>query len=134
MLVTTIASDSHTWNLVYLQLLLEEMGHEVTNLGACVPVAKVVEECALDRPDLVVVSSVNGMANLEAPGLVAALRARPELRGLPVVVGGQLGTLGPGNRRYAPGLLAAGFDAVFTADEPIDRFTAYCGRLARVGR
>lgn len=28
--VSTMASDSHTWNLVFLQLVLEELGHRVT--------------------------------------------------------------------------------------------------------
>ena len=32
-LLSTTSSDSHTWNLMFLQPLLEERGHEVVNLA-----------------------------------------------------------------------------------------------------
>lgn len=48
-LVSSVSSDSHTWNLVFLQLLLEEMGHEVTNIGSCVPDDLLIEECRLPQ-------------------------------------------------------------------------------------
>jgi hypothetical protein len=35
--VTSVSSDSHTWNLVSLQLLFEELGPRMSNLGACPP-------------------------------------------------------------------------------------------------
>lgn len=59
-LVTGLSSDAHTWNLVYLELLLEELGCRVTNLGACVPDATIVRECVTRRPDLLVIGSLNG--------------------------------------------------------------------------
>ncbi|MGQ4416103.1 methylaspartate mutase, partial [Streptomyces sp. SAS_269] len=31
--VSSLASDAHTWNLVFLQLLIEESGFDVVNLG-----------------------------------------------------------------------------------------------------
>ncbi|MFD0586215.1 hypothetical protein [Dactylosporangium darangshiense] len=49
-IVTTVSSDAHTWNLVYLQLLLEELGCRVTNLGACTPDETILRECRLRRP------------------------------------------------------------------------------------
>ena len=49
--VSGLASDAHTWNLVYLQLVLEEMGHRVTNLGACVPSSRSSSSSPLGRPD-----------------------------------------------------------------------------------
>lgn len=130
-IVTTIPSDSHTWNLVFLQLMLEGMGHEVVNLGACVPTDVLIEECRLRRPDAVVVSSVNGLANIEAPAIIEALRGSGDgdLAGLPVIIGGKLGILGVENQRYGEQLRSAGFDAVFTADEPIDRFLDFCEQL-----
>lgn len=73
--LTTIASDSHTWNLLFLQLLLEEQGWEVTNLGACVPVDVLIEEATARPPGLIVVSTVNGHGAEEAPGLARAVRA-----------------------------------------------------------
>jgi methylaspartate mutase sigma subunit len=112
--VTGLSSDAHTWNLVYLQLLLEELGCRTTNLGACVPDALIVRECAERRPDLVVVSSVNGHGYRDGLRMIGPLRAVPALAGTPVVIGGKLDVVGGGDGSDAARLLAAGFDAVFT--------------------
>jgi methylaspartate mutase sigma subunit len=111
--VTSVASDSHTWNLVFLQLALEELGHRVLNLGACVPDGLVVSECLRVRPDLVVVSSVNGHGFRDGTRLIGRIRACPELATTPVVIGGKLGIAGPGGRHSRDRLRSAGFDAVF---------------------
>lgn len=114
--VTSTASDAHTWNLVYLQLLLEELGHQVTNLGACTPDDLVVEQCLRLRPDLVVISSVNGHGSQDGLRVIRRLRERPELAGTPVVIGGKLGISGGCGTDRRQLLLAAGFDAVFDDD------------------
>ncbi len=75
-------------NLVYLQLVLEEIGHTVANLGPCPPDELVVDNCLELRPELVVVSSVNGHGFTDGLRLIRALRAVPELAGTPVVIGG----------------------------------------------
>ncbi|MEV4432379.1 cobalamin-dependent protein [Streptomyces sp. NPDC049585] len=124
-LVSSVSSDSHTWNLVYLQLLLEEMGHEVHNTGACVPDDLLLGECRRLRPDLVVISSVNGHGFLDGRRLIGRLRREADLAALPVVIGGKLGTEGAGAGRYGPELLAAGFTAVFEGDDAIEDFRAY---------
>ena len=111
--VTSVSSDSHTWNLVFLQLALEELGHRVVNLGACVPDGLVVATCLRARPDLVVVSSVNGHGFRDGSRLIGRIRACPELAAIPVVIGGKLGIAGPGGSHSRDQLLAAGFDAVF---------------------
>lgn len=110
--VTTVSSDAHTWNLVYLQLLLEELGCLVTNLGGCTPDDTIVAECLARPPDLVVVSSLNGHGAQDGVRLIGALRSRPELAATPVVIGGKLDVTG-GEAGTAERLLAAGFDAVF---------------------
>jgi methylaspartate mutase sigma subunit len=110
--VTSVSSDAHTWNLVYLQLLLEELGCRVTNLGGCTPDETVVTECVASAPDLVVVSSLNGHGAQDGVRLAGAIRSRPELAATPVVIGGKLDVTG-GEDRTAERLLAAGFDAVF---------------------
>jgi methylaspartate mutase sigma subunit len=110
--VTSVPSDAHTWNLVYLQLLLEELGCRVTNLGGCTPDETVVAECLASPPDLVVVSSLNGHGAQDGVNLIDAIRCRPELAATPVVIGGKLDTTG-GEASTAERLLAAGFDAVF---------------------
>jgi len=112
--VTGLSSDAHTWNLVYLQLVLEELGCRTTNLGACVPDDLIVRECVDRRPDLVVVSSVNGHGFRDGLRMIGALRAAPALATTPAVIGGKLDVVGGGDGSDAARLLAAGFDAVFT--------------------
>jgi methylaspartate mutase sigma subunit len=107
------ASDSHTWNLVFLQLLLEESGHRVVNLGPCVPAALLLRECRRHEPGLVVVSSVNGHGYRDGLGVIAGLRADPALAGVPVVIGGKLGVEGARDEAAAARLTAAGYTAVF---------------------
>ncbi|WP_406503724.1 cobalamin B12-binding domain-containing protein [Streptomyces sp. NBC_00212] len=129
-LVSSISSDSHTWNLVYLQLLLEEIGHEVRNIGACTPDELIVEECRRFLPHLVVISSVNGHGALDGHRLITRIRAEPGLESLPVVIGGKLGTEGGAAGTYGPGLLAAGFTAVFEDGCSIEDFREYARSLA----
>lgn len=125
--LTGTSSDSHMWNLVYVQLLLEEAGYAVLNLGVCVPDGHVVAECLRERPDVVVVGTMNGHGHNDGARLVGRLRAEAELAGTPVVIGGKLGIDGAGNARHADALLAAGFDAVFEGD---DAAVAFCAFLA----
>ena len=127
--VTSVSSDSHTWNLVFLQLALEELGHRVVNLGACVPDDLVVAECLRTRPDLVVVSSVNGHGFRDGTRLVGRLRACPELATVPVVIGGKLGISGPGGSHSREQLRAAGFDAVFEEGAGMATLRSYTGQL-----
>lgn len=118
--VSSVASDAHTWNLVYLQLVLEELGHRVHNLGACVPDELLVAESRQLQPDLVVISSVNGHGLRDGTRLIARFRACPELSTTPVVIGGKLGITGPAGQHHRDQLRSAGFDAVVEADEGID--------------
>ncbi|MFD3606113.1 cobalamin B12-binding domain-containing protein, partial [Streptomyces sp. NPDC058656] len=114
-IISSVASDAHTWNLVLLQLLLEEMGYHVVNLGPCVPDALLVEECVRRRPTMVVISSINGHGYADGLRLAPRLRARPELAATPVVIGGKLGVVEDAAERdrQSAALLEAGFDAVF---------------------
>jgi methylaspartate mutase sigma subunit len=122
--LTGTSSDAHTWNLVYLQLLLEELGWTVVNLGATTPEETVVQACLRRRPDLLVVSTVNGHGHLDGVRLMAAVRAREELCGLPAVLGGKLGVAGAVTAGRVAALLDAGFDAVFQ-DGDTAAFTRY---------
>ncbi|HEU4946135.1 MAG TPA: cobalamin-dependent protein [Kribbella sp.] len=127
--VTSVSSDSHTWNLVFLQLTLEELGHHVLNLGACVPDELLIGECLRIRPDLVVVSSVNGHGFLDGTRLIRRIRACPEVASVPVVIGGKLGITGRGGQRSSDLLRAAGFDAVFDEGGGLARFRAFLEQL-----
>jgi N-dimethylarginine dimethylaminohydrolase/methylmalonyl-CoA mutase cobalamin-binding subunit len=127
--VTSVASDSHNWNLVYLQLVLTELGHRVLNLGPCVPDELLVSECLRVRPDLVVVSSVNGHGLIDGMPLIGLIRACPELAGTPVVIGGKLGIAGPAGLQSRNQLRSAGFDAVFEDDSGMAAFRLFTERL-----
>lgn len=124
-LVSSVSSDAHTWNLVFLQLLLEELGYDVVNVGACVPDDLLIEQCRLHRPDIVVISSVNGHGHLDGDRLIRRLRAEEDLVSLPVIIGGKLGTRGEQPGTYGPELLAAGFSAVFEENAGVLEFREY---------
>jgi methylaspartate mutase sigma subunit len=112
-LITGLASDAHTWNLVFLQKYVEERGHEVLNLGSCVPDDMLAAACVRYAPDLLVVSSVNGHGLSDGLRAIAVLRARPELARLPIVIGGKLSTAGKLSAPERERLTTAGFDAIF---------------------
>jgi methylaspartate mutase sigma subunit len=128
--VTGLSSDAHTWNLVYLQLLLEELGCGVTNLGGCTPDEVIVRECADSRPDLVVIGSLNGHGCQDGVRLIAAMRACPALAATPVVIGGKLDVAGGGDGHNGDRLLAAGFDAVFEDTGGLNPFRSFVRTLA----
>lgn len=123
-------SDSHTWNLLFVQLLLEENGWTVNNLGACVPPAMLVDESLRTAPDLIVLSTVNGHGAQDARRVIAALRAEPALAEVPVSIGGKLCVSEDRSREAASGLLAAGFDAVLVGDTAVPDFRKLLARVA----
>jgi methylaspartate mutase sigma subunit len=133
--VTGLSSDAHTWNLVFIQLLLEGLGHHVVNLGPCVPEDEIVEACCKIQPELLVVSSVNGHGFNDALPLISAIRSRWELAGLPAVIGGNLGVSGEGQAEQVAALAEAGFDAVFLEGQEgqhgvLASFESFVGCLA----
>ncbi|WP_282698244.1 cobalamin-dependent protein [Streptomyces sp. CC208A] len=115
-LLSGTASDSHTWNLVYLRLFLEELGYEVVGLGPCAGAELLADACRRHAPDAVVLSSVNGHGYRDGLAAVRHLRADPHLAGLPVVLGGKLGVAGGGQDEDTARLLDAGCDAVLGDD------------------
>ena len=127
-LLSTVSSDSHTWNLVFLQLLLEESGHDVINLGSCVPDELLLERARELRPDAIVISTVNGHGHLDGARLIRLLRADPVARGIPAMIGGKLGIRD--DREHGAELFEAGFDAVFSDTDDPGALTAYLGELA----
>jgi len=128
--LSSVSSDSHTWNLVFIQLMLEEMGHEVINLGACTPDELIVQECGRYNPDVLVISSVNGHGHIDGERLVRRLRASSETRDLPAIIGGKLGILGAANVSFTRQLMDAGFNAVFEASAGTESFERYVRQLS----
>lgn len=119
-LLSTVSSDSHTWNLVFLQLYLEEAGCSVTNLGPCVPDDLLIEAARRERPDAIVISSVNGHGCRDGARVVRAIRRDPDSRNIPVLIGGKLGIHGAYDRAQIDELLDAGCDAVYADGSTID--------------
>ena len=123
--IATVPSDSHMWNMVYIELLLKEHGWDVINLGACTPPDLVVETCISERPDMLVISSVNGHGHIGGRKVIGQVRSHPELDYLPAVIGGKLGTLGANNSVFAEPLVAAGYSAVFLENDGVEPFTQF---------
>jgi methylaspartate mutase sigma subunit len=128
--VTGTPSDAHTWNLVYLQLVLEELGHHVRNTGPCMPVDLLVATCQERRPGLVVVGTLNGHGYYDGMRLIRRFRAARGMAGVRVVIGGNLGIGGVTDEQRAEGLLTAGFDAVFEGSAGMDAFRSYVSALS----
>jgi methylaspartate mutase sigma subunit len=127
--LSTVSSDAHTWNLVFLQLSLQEQGFEVVNLGPCVPDEVLIDAVRLHRPDAVVISSVNGHGHLDGARVIQRLRRDPEIGTVPVMIGGKLGIQGDGNAELALALVEAGFTAVFTDSSDPAELGRHLGEL-----
>jgi methylaspartate mutase sigma subunit len=128
-LLSTTSSDAHTWNMVFLHLLLEESGHRVINLGPCVPDDLLVESAQLHRPDAIVITTVNGHGQIDGARVVGALREEATTRDIPVMIGGQLGIDGPSTDEQVRRLLEAGFDAVFIPTADPDQLPAALAQI-----
>jgi methylaspartate mutase sigma subunit len=130
--ISGTVSDAHTWNLMFLHLLFEELGHSVTNLGPCVPPAELAERCRTEAPHLVVMSSVNGHGFIDGLTAIRAMRMHPRLASVPVVIGGKLGIAGPDDSGRVQELIVAGFDAVFEdgGSLSISSLRAFVGALS----
>lgn len=127
--VTGLSSDSHTWNLLFIQLLLEDLGHKVVNLGACVPDGEIVQFCAERKPQLLVISTVNGHGFHAAGSLIRALRDDPASSDVPVVIGGKLGMSGTWRDDMADELISAGYSAVFDESVGLTPFKSFVTSL-----
>ncbi len=122
-IVATIESDSHMWNLVYLQLWLEERGWDVTNLGCCTPGADIVDAIGRFDTDLLIISSVNGNGLYQGRQLIHCIRRQHAL--LRCVIGGKLTTNESDNPHVRTVLTAAGYDAVFVGNAALKEFSRY---------
>lgn len=134
-LIASTPSDAHSWNLVYLQLVLEEYTDDVVNLGPCLPVDLLVEECRWRRPELVVVSSVNGHGHADGLAVIEALRAEHAIDGTRIVIGGMLTTDPARDAVAVAELRAAGYDDVYAGPDAIARLRSDLARWSapRVG-
>jgi methylaspartate mutase sigma subunit len=127
-LLTTIPSDAHGWNLVFMQMFLEERGCSVVNLGTCVPFDLLVQSCSQHPVDLIVVSTVNGHGYLEGLELAKRLEGVEGRENMSLVIGGKLGVDEGKSQEHARALRQAGFDAVFSGPSALDEFIEFLER------
>lgn len=122
-LIATVESDSHMWNLVYLQLWLAEQGFEVHNGGCCTPEPEVLQALDSFEPDLVVISSVNGHGHAQGLRLIDGIRRHnPDV---PCVIGGKLTTSEADTLLARDALLQAGYAGVFIGGDAMADFAAF---------
>lgn len=122
-LVSGMKSDSHTWNLVFLQMWLEERNFDVNNLGNCVSETEIVKACKIFKPDLLVISSINGHGYIEAVDLINSLH---NLVGRThIVIGGKLTTSKKKQCELEKELIRLGFNGVFTGLNALSELENY---------
>jgi methylaspartate mutase sigma subunit len=126
--ICTIPSDAHSWNLIYLSLLLRELGYLADVIGPCTSLDQlrcvITERC----PVLVVLSTVNGHGLIQAP--VVLEHVRRQAPHVPVVAGGKLSIGDVPDDEIRRRLLDQGFDEVFTGPDAVSSFRVYLSRLA----
>jgi methylaspartate mutase sigma subunit len=127
-LLTTIASDSHGWNLVFMEMFLQEKGWPALNLGTCVPAEMVVKCCGEGEIDLVVVSTVNGHGWMEGLELAGRIQAELGEQRPWLAIGGKLGVSAAEEEARAEELRRAGYDGVFYGPSALEEFTVFLDR------
>lgn len=124
-LITSISSDSHTWNLVYMQLLCEELGCDVVNIGNCIPHDYLIQKLHYCKPDILLISSVNGHGYIEGIEIIRKIKNYRMLRQIISVIGGKLDTQRCINSAHIQKLYDEGFNGVFVEENSIDRFISF---------
>lgn len=124
-LLTTVPSDSHSWNLVFMEFLLNDLGYKVENLGPNTPMEEVIARLNRNGCAMVVVSTVNGHGYIEGAELAHRIRNETNhIKGL--YIGGKICTENDALTiaRHSDTLRAAGFDEVFD-DSVANSFDAF---------
>jgi methylmalonyl-CoA mutase cobalamin-binding subunit len=133
-IVATTPDDSHIWNLVGVQLKLEERGFEVRNLGACTPPELIAETVRDLRPDLLVISSINGHGAISMTALMTVLEQYQVKRATTIVAGGLLTTDPALSAKAEAQLTETGCAGVFVGEDAWERFDRFLARRAGKGR
>ncbi|MFJ4192654.1 cobalamin B12-binding domain-containing protein [Pseudomonas sp. NPDC089534] len=124
-LLATVPSDSHSWNLVFMEFLLNDLGYKVENLGPNTPMDEVIDRLNRKGNAIVVVSTVNGHGYLEGAELAERIRSETRHAG-GLYIGGKICTENDDRTiaRHSETLRAAGFDEVFD-DSVADSFDTF---------
>lgn len=127
-ILTGTPSDSHTWNLIMMELFLKENNCQVRNLGACVPIEVISYEIKKRPPDLIIFSSINGHLFQDGIKVMNELSQNISNK-IPIVIGGQLGITSLSKNFQKQKLLKIGFDDVFVDKDAMRHFQKYLYRL-----
>jgi methylaspartate mutase sigma subunit len=131
-MLTGTPSDSHTWNLIFMELFLQENGCKVFNLGACVPIHKIHQSIEKLSPDLVVISSINGHLFQDSMEIMSSL-SKSSLKALPpLVVGGKMGISLQASAFQKKKLIKLGYNEVFTEKSALLHFKKYLYNLRNI--
>lgn len=96
LVAASVGGDLHDLGLRMVCDRFGAAGWMTTYLGASVPVAGIVSLAAESRPDLLLLSVSMAMHLRSARTILRAIRAHPDTRDLPVLVGGQALAADPG--------------------------------------
>jgi methylaspartate mutase sigma subunit len=124
-ILASTPDDSHQWNLHGVEMELKERNIDVINLGPLTS-CKVIAETVRDRrPDLLVVSTVNGHGVHSMMEVLRALEEYQVKRSIRIVIGGLL-TTDPEDAKTAKStLMSAGCSGVFTGPEAWSGFDEF---------
>lgn len=121
-MLCSLPSDAHTWNLVVVEQRLREMGLDVHNMGSCVPIDELASAAKGLKPKLIVVSSINGHGEVEAMKLIDTLARAGVTRDAQVVIGGKLATSVQRAQELMPRLVYAGYADVYMGNDSLEKF------------
>jgi methylaspartate mutase sigma subunit len=113
------------WNLHVVQEELEARGFEVLNFGPCTPTKLLAETVRDRRPQLVVISTINGHGEQSAIKIIETLKLYQAHRIGPIVIGGKLSTLPINEDRLYNSLIDCGFTGVFVSERPWAEFDTF---------
>jgi methylaspartate mutase sigma subunit len=131
-ILTGTPSDSHTWNLVFMELFLQEHNCTVYNLGPCVSPAQLQRSLKKWPCDLVVISSINGHLFQDAIKIIASFPKQDLPTLPPFVLGGKMGISQRDVFFQKQKLLKLGYEGVFVDRNALERFARYLDGLATV--
>ncbi len=113
-LLATVPSDSHSWNLIFMEFHMTDHGLDVTNLGPNTPAQEILKNLKHKHFDIVVISSVNGHGSIEGLELISSIKTEAKYSG-EVYLGGKICTATKEDTvsEHIEELERAGFERVF---------------------
>jgi methylaspartate mutase sigma subunit len=124
-------SDSHTWNLIFMELFLKENNCQVRNLGACVSIEEISEETKKFPPDLIIVSSINGHLFQDGIKIINSLNQKFPKKLPPLVIGGRMGVSVIESDFQKKKLHKLGYEGVFVGQNSLIHFKKYLNHFRK---